>query len=247
MKFIISAASDPGCVRSNNEDMILVRDEFIRNSSIKTNADVGNTAMLLAVSDGMGGHAAGELASEFTLQRINAIVGNLPDNGDNSSLQGFLNDQIHLIHQSLNRLGIDNPELRGLGCTFTGLLVHQHRLYSIHIGDSRLYRVRLGVMAQLTKDHSLRNMLNDPSIPANKIANSFGGGAANLFFDFEELTDRLLANDRLLLCSDGLNGELTDDEMEEAIVQGAEAPELIEMARVKGGRDNISAIIITIE
>ena len=243
----ISAASDVGCVRSNNEDMLLLKDQFIRDSNVESSMEQEGSIALFAVSDGMGGHAAGELASEFTLQRMSAAVANMPVDMDQSGLQAFLSEQITAIHHSLNTLGKDNPAMQGLGCTFTGLLFYMGQIYMIHIGDSRLYRQRGNFITLLTKDHTLRNMLNDPSIPANKIANSFGGGANNIFFDFEELTDRLLLNDILLLCSDGLSGELSDDEIETALSGGATAKALVDLAHDKGGHDNISAMVISIQ
>ncbi len=246
MMLSITAVSDMGCVRSNNEDMLVVKDQFIRDGDIENKIDVGDGTALIAVSDGMGGHAAGELASEFVLQRMSAAIANLPGSGV-TEIKEYLDQQVRSVHLSLNTLGKENPALLGLGCTFTGLIWHDGRIYLVHIGDSRLYRQRRDLITLITKDHSLRNLLNDPSIPANKIANSFGGGAADIFFDFEELSGRLLANDILLLCSDGLSGELTDDEIEEALAAGTDAKTLVNMAKSKGGNDNISCIIIHIE
>ncbi|MBL7736301.1 MAG: serine/threonine-protein phosphatase [Chitinophagaceae bacterium] len=247
MTLSIAAASDVGCVRANNEDMLLVQDQFIRDASFENRIETVDGPILIAVSDGMGGHAAGELASEFTLQRMAAAITGLPKEADKASLEELLKEQIKAIHDSLNMLGKENPTMQGLGCTFTGLLLYNAGIYLIHVGDSRLYRQRRGLIALLTKDHTLRNMLNDPSIPANKIANSFGGGASDIFFDFEDLTDRMLPNDILLLCSDGLSGELSDDDIEAALDAGADAKTLVNLARNKGGRDNISCIVIRIE
>jgi serine/threonine protein phosphatase PrpC len=246
MKFQISAVSDIGCVRTNNEDMLVVNDQFVRDGSYTGELLTETNDCFIAVADGMGGHNAGELASEFVLQRMSAMAKSLPAAEDEAALQTLLDKHIREIHVSLNQLGIHNPELRGLGCTFTGLLVHQGQLYLVHVGDSRLYRQRRLFLTLLTKDHTLRNMLNDPSIPANKIANSFGGGAGDIFFDFEMLTDRVFENDILLLCSDGLSGEITDEQIETALAENADAAKLVQMARSHGGNDNISCIVITV-
>jgi PPM family protein phosphatase len=247
MKLTISAVSDIGCVRQNNEDMLVVNDAFIRDAAFTGELTVDGQSCFIAVADGMGGHNAGELASEFVLQRMTAAAKALPATDNDAALQVLLDGLVRDIHVSLNQLGVHNPDLRGLGCTFTGLLLHQGQLYSIHVGDSRLYRQRRQFLALLTKDHTLRQLLGDPSIPANRIANSFGGGAGDIFFDFEPMTASVLEHDVLLLCSDGLSGEVTDEQLETALVEGADAAQLVQLARANGGNDNISCIVVTVQ
>jgi PPM family protein phosphatase len=244
MKCNVSAVSDVGCVRTNNEDMILIVDQLIRDSNCDMTFTPGTKNGWIAVADGMGGHNAGEVASEFVLREIAAFVDTMPANLDADDLKNVINALVRDIHLQLNRLGTSQQAAKGLGTTFCGLLFYQEQIYSVNIGDSRLYRFRGNLLAQLTHDHSLRNMMNDPSIPANQIANSFGGGSEKIFMDFENLTDRLFPNDILLLCTDGLNTELNDEEIDSALEQKASCGELVSQAKDKGGRDNISCVII---
>jgi len=243
----VSAVSDVGCVRTNNEDMILIVDQLIRDSNCDMTFTPGTKNAWIAVADGMGGHNAGEVASEFVLREIAAFVDTMPANLDEEDLKTVVNALVKDIHSQLNRMGTSEQAANGLGTTFCGLLFYQEGIYSVNIGDSRLYRFRGNLLAQLTHDHSLRNMMNDPSIPANQIANSFGGGSERIFMDFENLTDRLFANDLLLLCTDGLNTELNDEEIDNILEQKAGCSELVSQAKSKGGRDNISCILISLE
>ena len=246
MKLKVSAVSDLGCVRSNNEDMILVVDQLIRDSSGEIECTTGTRNFWIAVADGMGGHNAGEVASEFVLREMAAFVETIPANLNAEDLKNVMNALVKDIHAQLNQMGVTQQAAKGLGTTFCGLLFYQEEVYSINIGDSRLYRFRGNCLAQLTHDHTLRNLMNDPSIPANQIANSFGGGSEKIFIDFENLTDRLFPNDIFLLCTDGLSGDLSDEEIETAIEQKVSCSELVSQAKAKGGRDNISCTMITI-
>jgi PPM family protein phosphatase len=246
MRLSISAVSDIGCVRSNNEDMILVVDQLIRDSNCETEFTTGTKNCWIAVADGMGGHNAGEIASEFVLREMAAFVDTIPANMTTDELKNVITALVNNIHVQLNQLGTSQQAAKGLGTTFCGLFIYHDDVYSINIGDSRLYRYRGNCLVQLTRDHTLRNMLNDMSIPVNQIANSFGGGMEKIFLDFENHTERLFTNDLLLICTDGLNGELTDEEIENALDQHAGCNELVNQAKEKGGRDNISCAIIKI-
>ncbi len=246
MKLEVSAVSDIGSVRTNNEDMILVVDQLIRDSSGETLFVTGSKNCWLAVADGMGGHNAGEVASEFVLREMAAFIDTIPANLTVEDVQNVINALVKDIHAQLNMLGATRENSRGLGTTFCGLLFYQEDIYSINIGDSRLYRYRGNVLAQLTHDHTLRNMMNDPAIPVNQIANSFGGGSDRIFMDFENHTSRLFNNDVLLLCTDGLSGELSDEEIDAALDQHEDCMTLVRMAKEKGGRDNISCILVKI-
>jgi serine/threonine protein phosphatase PrpC len=246
MKLILSAVSDIGCVRTNNEDMVLVKDEFVRDGVFTGELETGDDPFFVAVSDGMGGHNAGELASEFVLHRMAAVASEL--GSDPAELRPRqLDGPIQEIHASLNAMGTRDPAVAGLGCTFTGVLFRGPKVYSVHIGDSRLYRLRGPFLSQLTRDHTVANMLGTNSAPRNQIVNSFGGGAAGIFFDFEDLTDRVMPGDRLLLCSDGLTGEVTDEQMSRALSEGAGTGDLAEAAKAAGGRDNVSCVLIQLQ
>lgn len=244
MKFKIEAICDIGCVRQNNEDMILIGDQLLRDDMIEYTVDPTERNFWIAVSDGMGGHRAGELASEMVLKGMSMVITKLEIGLTFEGVKECLDANIRNIHHQIDQIGLVDPAKHGLGATFTGLLIYEQKGYIINIGDSRLYRLRGGVLACLTNDHSLRNLLNDPSIPQNQLANSFGGGAKKIFFDMDETT--LLIGDKILLCTDGLNGELKEPEIEDMLNADMPIAEIINKARENGGNDNISAIKISI-
>lgn len=246
MNLSIDAISDMGCVRQNNEDMILVEDEFIRDASARKEIEAGHGISLVAVSDGMGGHNAGELASEFVLRKMAAALSSLQTQGGSGAIREEVERHVQEIHASLNELGKANPEMNGLGCTFTGLLFYGQGLCSIHVGDSRLYRLRGSFITRLTSDHTLSELLKDDSIPKNQLANCFGGNSPDIFCDFADITDRVSPGDLLLICSDGLNGELTDEEIADILHGGLGARGLVDGSRERGARDNVSCVVISV-
>lgn len=244
MKLIIQAMSDIGNVRTNNEDMILIGRDWFRNDFKDYEFDFDNTEipLLLSVADGMGGHLGGEYASEIVLREMSNIIGSLPGSHSVSELRNILGSGINQIHSQLLQEGLDNPERKGMGSTFVGVFFYMNLVFMISIGDSRLYRYREGILSQLSRDHSLSEMTRNPDAPKNIIVNSFGAGE-KIFFDFEDITDRILQNDILLLCSDGLNNELSDEEIEDILLRDSDPAILVKAAKNKGGRDNISVIL----
>lgn len=245
MNFSIEAICDIGVVRKNNEDMILIGDQLIRDDSAEYAIDAGERNFMIAVSDGMGGHQAGEVASETVLQRMRLAVAGLGNALNPEQLRAYFEVKIKETHQELNAMGQANSAYYNLGATFTGLLMYNKKAFLINIGDSRLYRLRGGLMAQLTTDHSLSDWLNNPAIARNILANSFGGGAHHIYFDFEETN--LLDGDTLLLCSDGLSGEISFEDIESILESAQPLSAMVNRARANGGRDNISAIKINID
>lgn len=243
----INAVCDMGRQRQNNEDMVLAGTAFLRNAELDwQQMELGTEPVLFAVSDGMGGHNAGEQASEFVLRRMDNLLRAVPAGLSEEQIKHLLDEKIPEVHQQLNQVGNQNPTMKGMGCTFTGFWYYSGQFYFIHVGDSRLYRLRGKYIAQLTRDHSLQKMLNNASIPANHIGNCFGGGVSAFFYDFENLHDRVLPEDTFLLCSDGLNGELEDEVMEELLLSGSAAGGLVAKANELGGRDNISCLVVRV-
>jgi len=117
----------------------------------------------------------------------------------------------------------------------------------MNAGDSRLYRFRRGNLMQISKDHSLREATGNKNIASNILINSLGAGK-DVFVDFDSVGGKILNEDILLLCSDGLSGMLTDEEMEQILNEEKEnsVPKLLMEAKNKGGNDNISIIIASI-
>ena len=247
MNIRVSAICDKGLARSINEDAILINKDILRDTQSDYDIDINDTKapFMIAVADGLGGHEAGEVASSFVVSSLSDKVSHLSQGLSVNDLKKTLNILIKEIHEEILAKGRSIPELNGMGSTMNGILFYSNKIFSINVGDSRLYRFRAGVLACLTKDHTLREISGNENSPSNIILNSFGGGKT-IFFDFEELSARILTDDVLLICSDGLTLELSDDEIETLIEKGLSVNDLVNAAKSKGGKDNISVILIKI-
>ena len=245
MKLIIQAISDIGCVRSKNEDMILIGNEYLRDTAkaYEFDFDSSEHPFLVAVADGMGGHKGGGYASEIVLNNMNQVVKDVERDLDLHTLKNNLAAKIKSIHNLLLDESKKDNEKEGMGSTFTGILFYSNKLYLINVGDSRIYRFRDSILSQLSKDHSLSELSGDPNAPKNVILNSFGAGE-NIFMDFEDISERIINEDTLLLCSDGLSGELSDEEIERILSTPLSHISLVEAAKKMGGKDNVSVVVL---
>jgi PPM family protein phosphatase len=247
MKLYIGAISDVGCVRAQNEDMILVGSELLRDSARQYDLALpGDAKTLVAVADGLGGHKGGAVASERVLIEMSQAIRRIAGKMQAAELKLAIKETVTAVHSIVNREGLADPEKAGMGSTFAGLLIYEDSIYTINIGDSRIYRFRGGMLSQLSRDHSLSAMTNDPDAPKNVLVNSFGAGS-KIFFDFENITNRVIPDDVLLLCSDGLTNELSETEMEAILSESIDPALLVEAAKQKGGRDNISIVTVKYE
>ena len=240
----MTAASKLGCVRSQNEDMVLVGSQFIRNDGFSTRIDLtNNDRYLVAVADGMGGHNRGDVASSDALHNLQFFFHDLPTgltpSAFNEAIVGWL-DSINIIVASK---GKSDEQYKGMGTTLVGLVFYEGEFYTLNCGDSRLYRFRDGVLTQLTSDHSLSNMLGS-SHHSNIITNCIGGGCATSFIDIVKITDDVKEGDVYLLCSDGLTDMLPDHAISELLAGGADANKLCDEAIVAGGLDNVSCSVL---
>lgn len=249
MQLKIFAISDKGCVREHNEDMILVDEHIFRDDSYQTIVDINEESgkCLVAIADGMGGHNAGEVASEIVLQKIFEKMRSLETNLTESKLSCRISEWAKEIHLCILNEGEKNIERKGMGSTFIGLLFYESNLYYVNVGDSRLYRFRGGMLMQISKDHSLREITNNPEMSSNIIVNSFGGGE-KIFVNFESASKKIFEGDIFLLCSDGLSDMITDDEIEKILSEEEYNPieKLLNKAKENGGEDNISIILVSV-
>lgn len=231
MTFIqFDAKTHPGRVRGHNEDQIFGNAE----------------SKLWIVADGMGGHACGEVASEIVVKRVRASY------GEGASLQSA----IELAHTAVTSEAERNTKARGMGATVVVMSSSNDGYDIAWVGDSRAYRLRNSKLELLTRDHSYLEWLKDNGITVeearkhpkrNVITQSIGVGEPSpdlISGDFEP-------GDRYLLCSDGLNDELTDEEICELLNSGDGSEQvtetLINAALDRGGRDNISVIVVDID
>ncbi|GEM_PF-1339239 len=208
---------------------------------------------LFVVADGMGGHSGGETASRVAIETIQGAVSQAKPNYQERmfALVAGIREANHKIHI----LGSNDAEKRGMGTTVTALLVDQGRYFITHVGDSRAYIIRNGKLIQITRDHSFVQHLVDSGIinseqarvheRRNEITRAVGIAEDVKIDTFE---GEIKENEAILLCSDGLWGELSEEEILEAISRSNTPQEacdrLIDWANDKGGHDNISVIIV---
>lgn len=243
MKLAIQAICHKGLVRDNNEDAMSVGGVFLRDSELDITVSTPSDGWFyLLVSDGMGGHENGEEASEFCLAEIKeqlALHQITPDNFEDE-----IREAAHYISYKLNGLAAERGQHRPMGCTLTGVIWHYGRIWLVNAGDSRTYRFRGGMLRQLTTDETERGITGNPN--ANKLLLNCLGGGTDGHLHVDSLDGKLLEGDVLLICSDGLNDMVSDDEIEAALSDGATAADLYRMACEGGGVDNTSVIIAKI-
>ena len=243
----ISAASWVGCVRSNNEDMILVGDCFVRNDELQTLISLDSTdRFLLAVADGMGGHKSGEVASSVSLHNLHYYYHDIPSSLEASHFTESIVDWLDSINNVIESQGYANDDLKGMGTTLVALLYYEGEFYSMNCGDSRLYRFREGQLTQLTTDHSLNNMMGS-EVHTSVITNCIGGGCKSSYVDLVNITDDLRQGDIYLLCSDGLSDMMSDHHISRLLERGADADQLCQEAIDRGGYDNVSVCKIEVK
>lgn len=247
MKLRITAISDKGCVRENNEDMVLIGKKLLRDDRLQgsTEPDEKNPIFIVAVADGMGGANKGEVASEMVLEEFRERIYGVSSGLDDSALKDVISSLCQVIHQKILQESMSDPAKWGMGTTLIGLLCYEGRLIVINAGDSRLYRFRNGILKQISHDHSLRELSGNSNIPSNVIVNSFGGG--NTFYvEIGPAGNRVLNGDIFLLCSDGVSDMLSDEEIETVLEREGFEDALVEAAKKKGGEDNISYVLVEI-
>ncbi|MBQ9231049.1 MAG: serine/threonine-protein phosphatase [Prevotella sp.] len=245
-RIVLTAASRVGCVRSNNEDMVLAYDKFVRGEAYQTEFMTENTnRFVIALADGMGGHNAGEVASADALANLQFFLNDLPK----GLSIGEFNEMIVVWLDSVNKMiaskGYVDPSLSEMGTTLVAVAYYEGKYYWMNCGDSRLYRLRDGKMRQLSTDHSL-NTLKGEKRHSNVITNCIGAGCKNSFIDLYEFTDDVLTGDIYMLCSDGLTDMVPDAEVERLLSEGATANRLCEAAIEAGGYDNVSVCVFSI-
>ena len=204
---------------------------------------------LLAVADGMGGHAAGEVASAAVIEALRPLDTQVPA----GELLNALDHAVRRANSALSDIVRADPSLQGMGTTLTALLWSGSQLGLVHIGDSRAYLVRDGEMFQITQDHTLvQSLLDDGKITAEEVAShpqrfmllrALNGGNFEPDLQLREARP----GDRYLLCSDGLHQVVAADALARVLLTVADpdqaAADLIALAIDGGGPDNVSCIV----
>ena len=238
------AASRVGCVRHQNEDMVLVGHHFLRNDFFKTQVELTNQERyLIAVADGMGGHNRGDVASNDVMRNLHFYFHDLPTGLGASEFNEAIIEWLDAINNYVASKGRADEQYKGMGTTLVGLAFYEGHFYSMNCGDSRLYRYRDGVLEQLTTDHSLSNLLGSEK-HSSVITNCIGGGCSTSYIDMVQMTDDVRTDDVYLLCSDGLSDMISENQIASLLASGADANGLCEAAIEAGGFDNVSCCII---
>ena len=258
----IYAMTDTGQQQGHNEDCFLIND-FIANSGNKH--IVIEDDFIVAVADGLGGYNAGEVASYLALEKLAERYGNYVKDSSISSkmdLAGFseeiLYDSIRNAHLKILEYGERYPESKGLSATIAGILCNGNKITVFHVGDSRVYRFRDGILKRLTKDHSLVQVLYDAGKITREemfdhsqkhiILQSIGGKNEGVDADIQCLRSGFEAGDMFIVCTDGLTDMVQDEVIEEILATentGTAVNKLIVKANEKGGHDNITVIVVS--
>jgi len=242
MRVDVFGLTDVGRRRENNQDHVLV------------DLDRG----IFAIADGMGGHAAGEVASQIAIEALADTIGSgNGEIGDHVERAG--RELEHAVLEGNRRICesvLARGEWRGMGTTIVALRALEDRAVIGHVGDSRAYRLRGDTLTRLTDDHSwvgeqvrlgLLTEVEARRHPMRNIVTRAMGNRPEVDVELNEA--ELLPGDVYLLCSDGLNSMLQDDEIRQTLVDHAVDPEgacrmLVERANARGGEDNISVIVL---
>jgi protein phosphatase len=247
MIFNISVDSRVGCVRENNEDMVLVGEHFVRDGKLHVQVDLAEKdRYLIALADGMGGHNSGEVASSDVLHNIQFYYGDIPSGLAPGDLNESFCEWLESMNNTIDAKGRVDLELKNMGTTFVSLAYYEKEFYWLNCGDSRLYRMRDGKLGQVTTDHSLSNMMGTTA-HSNVITNCIGGGCKTSFLDMVQYTENVQPGDVFVLCSDGLNDMISDADIESILLSGKNASALCDAAIEAGGYDNVSVVVIRVE
>ncbi len=241
----VSGQSDLGCQRTNNEDSFGYWEpeddtQFLRKGR------------LAVVADGMGGYEGGQEASRLAVETLLAVYRDFAGNDP----QRALVEALQAAHEQVRKYSFAHPELRGMGTTCTAAAIVQNALYYVHVGDTRLYLIRDGQITRVTRDHSYVGRLVESGIispeeaenhPQRNILTAALGTNPDLIMDSPGQPEPLRAKDVLLICSDGLWGQVHDAEILGTVADKSveeAGRKLIELARERGGPDNITVQIL---
>lgn len=245
--FAITASSNVGLVRLNNEDMILVRNKYVRDESYRTEIELDKCdRFVMAVADGMGGYNGGEVASQEVLASLHFFIGDLPAKLTSAQFCEAMMEWVNSTNATINTKGELMPETKNMGTTLTGIIVYDKSVFWINCGDSRIYRLRDNKLSQISTDHSM-HALYGPECGSNAITNCIGAGCDYSYLDIFEITDDIRHGDVFMLCSDGMNDMVEDENIEQLLAIGCDALQMCQAAIDSGGFDNVSTCVIRIE
>jgi protein phosphatase len=233
--------TDTGMVRRSNQDSYYIN----------------NQHSFYIVADGMGGHAGGEVASKMCVDEFKESL-------ETSDIKLNYDADFHIfLERTLNKActriyekSLEHPDLKGMGTTASCAFIRDNRIHCGHVGDSRIYLIRAGFIYQLSVDHSLvseqlkAGVITEEMATNHQLKNVI---TRSIGYQEEEFVDTFSQEvewgDIILLCSDGLHGKISDQEIVNLCSSDIKtSPErLIQLANDRGGEDNISVIVVTVE
>ncbi len=264
----IAAQSDKGKKRNTNQDHFLVARAGRHLGTLLSNLPEGElparfdeTGYIAIVADGMGGAAGGEVASRLAITTLINIVLHVPDwilRLDEEHAQKVMRRAASYYREVNERLVKEarlKPELRGMGTTMTGAYSLGDDLFVVHVGDSRAYLYRDGILRRLTRDHTHAQMLADAGIIRPEavgthrlrhvLTNALGGEESEGNAEIHRM--RLFDGDSILLCSDGLHDMVEDEEIAEILkrerASNPACEALVKSALDNGGKDNVTVVV----
>jgi serine/threonine protein phosphatase PrpC len=248
-------------------DAVLVTDVGVVRDHNEDSAFVDEAREFFIVADGMGGHAAGEVASAMAVEtvketitgaraQVEAFTQNPTDNGRRELVQ-LLQNAVLAAHQAVFQRGNRESDKQGMGTTLDVVLIAGHEAFVAHVGDSRTYLIRDGRAAQITTDHTVAEVLviegklsiEEAQVsPLRTILVNAIGVSADVGVEMAHL--QLRRGDRILLCSDGLHDYfVAEQEIADKLSSadpGAALGEMVELAKERGGHDNITGVVINV-
>jgi protein phosphatase len=244
----IGSLTDVGCERENNEDSYAYWES-------EDDREFERLGRLVVVADGMGGVEGGQFASRIAVESVEKAYASSPE----SDPQQRLLAAFQLAHAQVQEKARQDPALRGMGTTLTAFALVDQRLFYAHVGDSRLYLLRAGKLQTLTRDHSLVARLVENGVvsprdaeshPQKHVLTAAVGVSDEIQPDYPAQPLLIQASDVLMVCSDGLWGQLSEEVMAEMLTrkEPAEACRaLIEVAKDHGGPDNITLQVVRVD
>ncbi|KPA16714.1 serine/threonine protein phosphatase [Candidatus Magnetomorum sp. HK-1] len=244
--------TDKGAVRPNNEDALIYR----TNNNNPDSFDIKTYGSLFTVADGMGGHFAGEVASNIACKSILNYYKLKSITDDN--IWDQLKRLYYRINETVLQNALNNPDFNGMGTTLSTLIIREEKAWIAHVGDSRIYRIRDGIMDQITYDHTEVQRLIDQGFYTKQQAATCS--IRNILTQAIGVDNRLdvftwagkaMPGDRYLLCSDGLHDMVSDEEILSIILYNSGSLkntclQLLDKALRSGGKDNITLMVVLI-
>jgi protein phosphatase len=243
----VASLTDVGCQRDNNEDSYLYWEPA-------SDQDFQRKGRLAAIADGMGGYEGGQEASRIAVETVRQVYDKVIRDDPGVALA----EAFAAAHEHIQAHAAMHPELHGMGTTCTAIVIQGRQLFFAHVGDSRLYLVRGGRISRLTRDHSYVGRLVESGIvrpedaekhPQRHILTSALGAGTEVAVESSRQSVTLQEEDHLLICTDGLWGIVSDEELEREVRKGTPAEAcaaLVKLAIQRGGPDNITLQVLRV-